>query len=79
MSTDVEGANDLFRAWVGRTCQVWRGEPDWVFVFGEDESVTASCTSRLIAYGRIVLCDGDDGEHFGLPAPVDVLTKARRC
>lgn len=74
----MEGVNDLFRTWAGRTCQVWRREHDWVFLFGEGESVTASCTWRLIAQGRIVLCDGDDGEQFGLPAPIDALAEARK-
>ena len=49
-----------------------------MFVFGEDESVTAGGPWRLIAEGRIVLSDGDDGEQFGLPAPVDALTEARK-
>lgn len=74
---DVEDANEIFRTWVGRTCHVWRREFDWAFVFGEGDSVTAGCTWRLIARGRIVLCDGDDGAQFGLPAPVDALTVAR--
>ena len=64
MSTDVERANELLRTWVGRTCEAFRREGDWLFVFSHGGSAPAPerppdhadvavwCAWRLIAEGR---------------------------
>ncbi|HVJ51063.1 MAG TPA: hypothetical protein VM689_01285 [Aliidongia sp.] len=50
---------------------VERSEHDWLFRFGNDVSLRVSCPWRILLDGRIAHGDGDHGQQFGLPAPID--------
>jgi hypothetical protein len=71
--------NDL--AWLQqhRFQSISRREYDWVFVFDQNVSLVVSCLWRLIECGRIRLTSQDDGQKFGLPAPVDAAAEVNRC
>jgi hypothetical protein len=62
--------NDL--AWlVDRRFQcIARREYDWIFVFDKNVGLTVACLWRLVEGGRIRLTSQDEGQQFGLPAPV---------
>lgn len=47
-----------------------RREHDWVFEFDGPATLTVECLWRLLKDGRIRLTSEDDGQQFGLPAPV---------
>lgn len=76
--TDAENASNVLGGWIGGTCDVARDDHSWHFRFGAAGSLDAECPWRLIVEGRIVLCDADDDQRFGLPAPVDALAAARQ-
>ncbi len=63
------------QATVGRTCRVHRRDNDWVFAFGDVAGdgcvLTTDTLWRVVEAGRLVLTSEDDGQQFGLPAPVD--------
>jgi hypothetical protein len=46
-------------------------ECDWVAVFDGDAKLTITCLWRLIESGRVRRTSLDEGQWFGLPAPVD--------
>jgi len=46
-------------------------EHSWALKFS-DCSITAECLFRVIVDGRIAVTNNDDGQKYGLPAPVDV-------
>ena len=49
----------------------------WTFVFNEGKAVlNLECPWRLLLRGSIVLGDTDDGQKFGLPAPVSGVRRA---
>lgn len=52
-----------------------RREYDWLFVFDGDVSLVATCLWRLLETSRIRFTSQDDGERFGLPAPVDAAAE----
>src|SRR3954447_26830703 len=60
-------------AWlVGHRFQaIARRERDWVVTFDKDASLVVACLWRLVELGRIRFTSEDDGQVFGLPAPVD--------
>lgn len=70
------------RATVGRPFAVERRDTDWVFLFGGDAVdgcfLTAETLWRVVGGGRIRLTSADDGQQFGLPAPVDAQGTCRR-
>src|SRR5262245_2113706 len=55
-----------------------RREYDWVVAFDKDVSFVVSCLWRLIENGRIRFTSQDDGQQFGLPAPVDAVAEVNR-
>src|SRR4051812_10142589 len=57
-----------------RVVEVVENEFSWHFVLSEGGCVTPSCPWRLIRDGHIVLSDDDQGQQFGLPAAVDVVS-----
>lgn len=61
-----------------RLQSVYRREYDWVLVFDDDASVVVSCLWRLIERGRIRFTSNDEGQQFGLPAPVDAAAELNR-
>lgn len=56
-----------------------RREYDWLFTFDGQASLVVECLWRLVKDNRIRLTNLDDGQRFGLPAPVDaaVAIKSR--
>ena len=54
---------------------VQRREHEWVFTFDGEASLVVSCLWRLIEKGRIRFTSEDDGQQFGLPAPVDAAAE----
>jgi hypothetical protein len=53
-------------------------EYDWVFAFDRGASVVVACLWRLVEGGRIRFTSEDNGQQFGLPAPVDVSLEVNR-
>jgi hypothetical protein len=50
-------------------------EYDWVVAFDKDASLVIECLWRLVESGRIRCTSEDDGQQFGLPAPVDAAAE----
>lgn len=71
MSVPGEKMNDL-DALVGHCFEeAIRQEFSWTFKFDGGVSATVECLWRLIEHRRICLTSEDDGQQFGLPAPID--------
>jgi len=51
---------------------------EWVFAFDNGAAVVVSCLWRLIEEGRIRFTSEDEGQQFGLPAPVDAAAELNR-
>jgi hypothetical protein len=51
-------------------------ENDWSFQFGGDGGLSIESPWRIIVSGRIALADEDDGQKFGLPAPINAAARA---
>ena len=67
-------------AWLAqhRLQSVLHREYDWVFTFNGEASLMVSCLWRLIEKGRIRFTSEDEGQKFGLPAPVDAAAELNR-
>jgi hypothetical protein len=52
-----------------------RREYDWVVAFDKDATLVVECLWRLVEAGRIRFTSKDDGQQFGLPAPVDAAAE----
>ena len=50
---------------------VHRREYDWLFAFDGQTKLVVECLWRLIEDNRICRTSLDDGQQYGLPAPVD--------
>jgi hypothetical protein len=50
-------------------------EYDWVIQFEKDVSLVVTCLWRLVESGRIRLTSNDQGQQFGLSAPIDAVTE----
>jgi len=62
-----------------RLLSVVKQEYQWVFEFDDSSSLRVECLWRLLENGRIRLTSEDDGQQFGLPAPVlAAYEKSRR-
>lgn len=61
---------------VGRSCRVKRRETDWDFDLSGNVGFAVNCHWRLISAAGILRTDEDDGQVFGLPAPVDAESNA---
>jgi len=55
-----------------------RREFDWVIVFDKNVQLVIACLWRLLEDGRIQFTGQDDGQQFGLPAPVDAAGEVSR-
>jgi hypothetical protein len=55
-----------------------RREFDWLIIFGDNVSLVVACLWRLVEDGRIRVTSQDDGQQFGLPAPVDAEAEVNR-
>lgn len=61
---------------IGNPVHVKRREADWVFNFGDTFSLTVEASWRIRDTKMILLTNTDDGQQFGLPAPVDAEKRA---
>jgi hypothetical protein len=76
MSQDLLGK--LQKHLVGRCCSIERREADWAANLEGGGTISLPVPWRLVVDGRIAFADGDDGQQFGLPAPLDGQTEANR-
>ena len=61
---------------VGRRFQsLSRLEYGWVAVFDRDVKIVIECLWRLVQSDRIQVTSEDDGQQFGLPAPLDAAAE----
>jgi hypothetical protein len=61
-----------------RFLSLTRREYDWVVAFDKNANIVVTCLWRLLESGRIRFTSEDDGQQFGLPAPVDAATEVNR-
>ncbi len=60
---------------VGLTFQsLTRYDHEWVVQFDLEARLTLACLWRFLDSGRIRVTSNDDGEIFGLPAPINTAT-----
>ncbi|MBX7106348.1 MAG: hypothetical protein K1X57_19880 [Gemmataceae bacterium] len=52
-----------------------RRDYDWVVAFDNDAILVIACLWRLVEAGRIRFTSEDEGQQFGLPAPVDAAAE----
>ncbi len=62
---------EFTQAFVGRTCSVERESPFWRADFGGQFTIAVRVPWRIVAKGRIMLGNEDDGQQFGLSSPLD--------
>lgn len=58
--------------------QLHRRENDWVLSFEGNAHLVITCLWRLLEQGKIRRTSEDDGQQFGLPAPVDAADDVNR-
>jgi hypothetical protein len=77
IDTAYQKAGLLLNVWLGHECSVVeRYENLWRFRFGQAGGLDAYCPWRIVTDGRIAFSDEDEGQQFGLPAPIDGQAKA---
>jgi hypothetical protein len=54
----------------------WR-EHDLLFSFTTGARLRVACPWRIVSDGRISFAESDDGQFFGLPAPIDGAAKSK--
>jgi hypothetical protein len=64
------------QALLGRQCEIARRETDWVITVVGGGSIALPIPWRIVTNGRIAFANEDDGQQFGLTAPVDGEAKA---
>lgn len=74
MERDYVG--EFEQAFVGRACSMEREPPFWRANFGDQFTMAFRVPWRIVANGRIAFGDEDDGQWFGLPAPLDGLERS---
>ena len=62
----------------GRRCSIQRREGDWAASIHGGGVISLGVPWRIISEGRIAFADQDDGQKFGLPAPLDGEAEANR-
>jgi hypothetical protein len=68
----IDVAAELTSRMVGlRLTSVQRREGHWIFGFSAKSGASVSSPWRILVDGRIVFGNEDDGQMFGLPAPVN--------
>lgn len=55
-----------------------RREYDWTVGFDRQSWVVVACLWRLLEAGRVRFTSEDEGQKFGLPAPVDAAAEVTR-
>ena len=63
-------AHALTEALVGCLCRAEKREADWNFNFGGGKNIAVSVPWRVVTTDGIAYGDEDDGQWFGLSAPV---------
>lgn len=63
---------------VGGRCSVRRRDADWALNFATGGNVSLPIPWRIVADGRILFANEDDGQQFGLPDPIDGEALANR-
>jgi hypothetical protein len=58
-----------------RFAELTRREYDWTFAFDGQTRLTVECIWRLLEAGKVRFTSEDDGQIFGLPAPVDACAE----
>lgn len=67
---------EVEKALLGLRCEGVRRDPDWTLNLTGGGSIALPLPWRIVADNRIVFARDDDGQWFGLPAPVDGEAKA---
>jgi hypothetical protein len=76
VSATPEVAARLVARLVGRQFDdVERSVHEWAFRFGQAVTIWVPCPWRILVDGRIALGNGDHGQQFGLPAPVNGVAR----
>jgi hypothetical protein len=73
---NVDWLPRIEKALIGRECEIARREADWVVNVSGGASIALPIPWRIVAGGRIAFANEDDGQEFGLPAPLDGEVKA---
>ncbi|MGO4741077.1 hypothetical protein AB4099_31445 [Bosea sp. 2KB_26] len=68
---DEEWLSRLEQRLIGRCGSIERREWDWALNLAGGGVISLPIPWRIVANGRIAFAGGDDGQQFGLPAPVD--------
>ena len=72
----MTSADNYSRPLIGRQLTaVEKRDYSWIFRFGDDAGVMTESAWRLMDGNRIVVASEDHGHKFGLPAPVDAVSK----
>ena len=70
--------SELEQNLIGCVCSIERGEFGWSANLDGGGTITLTGPWRIVAGGRIAFADSDDGQQFGLPAPLDGEAQANR-
>ena len=74
---ETNTAADLVSRVCGRNVlSLTRREHDWVLLLDGETQIVVACLWRLLEAGRVRLTSEDDGQRFGLPAPIDAAGQA---
>ena len=68
---DQEWLFRLERNLLSKRCVAERRESDWALNIEGGGSISLGIPWRIVSDGRIAFADKDDGQQFGLPAPID--------
>lgn len=63
---------------IGKSCCLTRRECDWAIDIDSDFGISVSAPWRIVANGGSALGAQDDGQIFGLAAPLDGEAEAKR-
>ncbi len=66
------------RLLVGKTCSIRRLEFSWAVSFAGGPGLMIEAPWRIVSNGRIAISAYDDGQMFGLGAPLDAQAEANR-
>jgi len=64
---------------VGATIRIARRECDWVFELSEGRCICVESAWRVRDATQILATDMDEGQQFGLPAPIDAAERANEA
>lgn len=80
VAESIEPKSRLDGAFIGLRCTgVTRfGSESWRFEFEGRTTLDVRCPWRIVAGGRIAFGNGDHGQQFGLPKPLDGKHEAER-